>query len=95
MKPYLLAASLLTALSCNAQAEDFDSLTIACPVAHLPSQAEVARVFDVHNFDKAYDVRERVVNFARRMCKDGVGRVRIVADPGQLPGGLRALADKH
>lgn len=95
MKTCLIAASLLTVLSCNAQAEDFASLTIACPVAHLPSQVEVARVFDVHNFDKAYDLRERVVSFARRTCKDGVGRVQIVADPGQLPGGLRALVEKR
>ncbi len=57
------------------------SLAIACPATHLPKQADVVRVFDQHNLGKVFELRQRVLDLARRDCRPGVGSVRIVAAP--------------
>ena len=81
MKTSLLAALVLSLFAIHAEAREPESLTLACPVTQLPSQTDVARVFDVANLSQAYALRARVVGFAHRECMSGVDRVRIVAGP--------------
>lgn len=84
MKTSLPAALVLGLFAIHAEAREPESLTLACPVTHLPSQADVARVFDVANLSKAYALRARVVGFAHRQCMNGFDRVRIVAGPSAV-----------
>jgi hypothetical protein len=78
----LFAVGLLPSVS-EVRAAGTESLVIACPATRLPSHADVVRVFDVHNFGKVFDLRQRVRAFAYRECMRGAGHIEIVATPDQ------------
>lgn len=87
---HLAALPLLVAV--EAQAGETDRLAIACPATHLPSHADVVRVFDEHNFGKVHQLRQRLLEVARSRCRAGVGRVDIVAVPERRPAQSRIAA---
>lgn len=54
------------------------SLEIHCPVT-LPSQRAVSAALGMTNFSQTYAARERLMQYAQRECRRGVGSVRVIA----------------
>lgn len=79
-----LALALLGGAAPSLAAEPPASLTMNCPARHLPKEADVVRVFDQHNLGEVYELRQRVLDFARHECGEGAERVEIVAAPDAL-----------
>ena len=77
----LAVTGVLLVVAMHATAAGTESLMIACPATRLPSHADVVRVFDVHNFGKVFDLRQRVRTFAYRECMRGTDHIEIVAAP--------------
>lgn len=87
----LLCTLAIALLPCAgpALAGEPTSLIIACPADHLPKAADVVRVFDQHNLGEVFELRQRVLDYARHECRPGVGYVRVVAAP--VPAKAQAL----
>jgi hypothetical protein len=65
---------------------------LACADAVVPGQQEIARRFDVANFSKAYDLRNRMQHVLTRVCHSGADRVRFALDTRGEKSELRFVA---
>jgi len=88
--PFLFAAIVASSV---AEAQDTpDSLRIDCRTLQRPTQRAVAKSLHIRNFAKAYAVRDRVMQIARRQCLRGTNTVEIVLAPSNAPQAAPQLA---
>ncbi len=77
----LIALCLAVAAPAQAaEATGSDGLNLPCD-APAPSIQDVAKAFDLDNYEQAYDLRIRVRLIANRLCARGARSVLLVMEP--------------
>ena len=76
----LIALALCFAVAAQTRAAEADGLTLPCD-APAPSIQDVAKAFDLDNYEQAYDLRIRVRLIANRLCARGARSVLLVMEP--------------